>query len=90
MDYTIHVNDTPEKEDFMLVIIIDDKHQTEASFALSRTEKESTKLKLIKSAIAKVKFLNDNKIDTAKKTTVQEVLKQAEKSQKKAKKLAKK
>lgn len=57
-EYKIHVNDTPEKEDYLVVIIIDDKHKTEASFALSKTESIAAKLKLIRSAIAKVTFLN--------------------------------
>lgn len=58
-DYKIHVNDTPEKEDFLVVIVIDDKYKTEASFAMPRDLKASGQLRLIKSALAKVKFLND-------------------------------
>lgn len=57
-EYKIHINDTKEKEDYLVVIIIDDKHKTEASFALSKTESIATKSKLIRSAIAKVTFLN--------------------------------
>lgn len=59
MEYKIHVNDTPQQEDDMLVIIIDNKYKTEASFAMAREAKSSMQLKLIKSALAKVKFLND-------------------------------
>lgn len=61
MDYKIHVNDTPEKEDYLVVIIIDDKHKTEASFALSKTEKVKGQIRLIQSALAKVSFLNAQK-----------------------------
>lgn len=67
MKYTINVNDTPEKEDYMLVVIIDEKYKTETSFSLSRTEKSSGQLKLIKSALAKVKFLNDTAIEKREK-----------------------
>lgn len=61
-DFKIHVNDTGEEENNLLVIIIDNKYKTESSFALSRTEKNAGQVRLIKSALAKVKFLNDTGI----------------------------
>jgi hypothetical protein len=61
MDYKIHINDTPEKEDYLVVVIIDDKHKTEASFALSKTEKVKGQMRLIQSALDKVTFLNAQK-----------------------------
>lgn len=64
---TIEVPSTPEKEDYMLVIVIDDKFKTQASFAMARELKQSGQLKLIKSAIAKVKFLNDTNTEENKK-----------------------
>lgn len=59
--FNIDVPSTPEKEDFLLVVVIDDKYKTQASFAIPREMKQSGQLKLIKSALAKVKFLNDTK-----------------------------
>lgn len=63
---TIDVPSTPEKEDFILVVVIDDKYKTQASFAMPRELKQSGQLKLIKSALAKVKFLNDTTIEERK------------------------
>ncbi len=76
MDYKIHINDTKEKEDYLVVIIIDDKYKTEASFALSKTESISKKLKLIRSAIAKVTFLNATR---PPKVSVKKAIKKAAK-----------
>lgn len=85
MDYKIHINDTPDKDDYLVVIIIDDKHKTEASFALSRTEKNAGQIRLIKSALAKVKFLNDNTLTKVMiKETGKEKRKRATKAVKKA------
>lgn len=84
-DYKIHINDTPDKEDYLVVIIIDDKHKTESAFALSKTEKNSTQLRLIKSAIAKVKFLNDTRPVTKKsvrKTVAKKAVKKVVKKKK--------
>lgn len=64
-EFNIHVNETGEEKDNLLVIILDNKNKTESSFALSRTEKKTGKIKLIASAIDKVTFLGD--IDIAKK-----------------------
>jgi hypothetical protein len=89
MDYKIHINDTPEKEDYLVVIIIDDKHKTESAFALSKTEKNSTQIRLIKSAIAKVKFLNETKPVT-KEAKKKEILKKFAVKKTAAKKSAKK
>ena len=90
-EYKIHVNDTPEKEDYLVVIIIDYKYKTESSFALSKTEKNSTSIRLIKSAIAKVKFLNSTQlhkkiVKKVSKKVVKKVVKKAvKKSVKKSK-----
>lgn len=65
MKYEINVNDTPDKKDFMVVVIIDDKSKTSSSFALGKNEKSNVALRLIKSAINKVKLLNQWK-DTPK------------------------
>lgn len=79
-DFKIHVNDVPEEEENnLLVIIIDNKYKTEASFALSRTEKNSGQIRLIKSALAKVKFLNDTKSEEFKKKKEKKIIKRMRK-----------
>lgn len=79
-DFKIHVNDVPdEEENNLLVIIIDNKYKTEASFALSRTEKSAGQIRLIKSALAKVKFLNDTKSAEFKKKKEKKIIKKMRK-----------
>ena len=41
---TIDVPSTPEKEDYLLVVVIDDKYKTQASFAMPRELKQSGQL----------------------------------------------
>ena len=79
MKYTIDVPSTPEKEDYFLVVIIDDKHHTQSSFALSKTEKSAGQLRLIKSALAKIKFLGDTKLEEKKLKEMKKVLKKVSK-----------
>ena len=79
-DFKIHVNDVPEEEENnLLVIIIDNKYKTEASFALSRTEKSAGQIRLIKSALAKVKFLNDTKSAEFKEKKEKKIIKRMRK-----------
>jgi hypothetical protein len=79
-DFKIHVNDVPEEEENnLLVIIIDNKYKTESSFALSRTEKNAGQIRLIKSALAKVKFLNDTKSAEFKKKKEKKIIKRMRK-----------
>lgn len=79
-DFKIHVNDVPEEEENnLLVIIIDNKYKTESSFALSRTEKNSGQIRLIKSALAKVKFLNDTKSAEFKEKKEKKIIKRMRK-----------
>lgn len=75
----IDVPSTPEKEDFLLVVVIDDKYKTQASFAMPREMKQSGQLKLIKSALAKVKFLNDTKSAESKEKDEKKLIKKMRK-----------
>lgn len=78
-EFNIHVNETGEEEDNLLVIVLDAKYKTEASFAMPRDLKVHGQIKLIKSALAKVKFLNDNDKETRIKKSVNVLKKKAEK-----------
>ncbi len=53
MKYEINVNDTPEKEDYVVVINIDDKTKQSASFALSKKDRVGKATQSIKSALYK-------------------------------------
>lgn len=79
---TIDVPSTPEKEDYLLVVVIDDKYKTQASFAMPRELKQAGQLKLIKSALAKVKFLNDTTIEERKAKEEKKFIKKLDKLRK--------
>lgn len=83
MKYTINVPSTPEKEDNFVVIIIDDKKHTQTAFALSKTEKSAGQLRIIKTAIAKMKFLGDNSIKEIEEKKTKELKKVLKKVSKK-------
>ena len=84
--FNIDVPSTPEKEDYLLVVVIDDKYKTQASFAMPRELKQSGQLKLIKSALAKVKFLNDTTIEERKAKDEKAFIKKLDKLRKGSKK----
>ncbi len=71
MRYTIDIPDTPQKKTDLVVIIIDDESKTSSTFALGKNEKHSVALRLIKSAIFKVK----NRLWTPTKKTKNKPLK---------------